>query len=283
MGTIYVHGPQSMRQTALVNEWRNGIYRIAYMGEGEYGVPITKHVDPYHVAEVIERMQQYVPLGALGDYHVFCSDLQLGSPFNGSWGGNALYDGERFNGWLVLSGVLTRPAWDIVTHEVAHEIDKTLLSETDRDTIHGIIGIPKLPNVSPTPWAERSQEVIAEYLTLVLFAQPLHEDMWRRWGYPSYQVGENMTAWARQRFTGMPKAMVEVDPDMLEVSVTEGSNTATVNGAPEMLVPGYPEAVAETRNGFFSLPMAAVTRWSGGTKAWDEQTRTGTFRIPKAR
>lgn len=279
MGTIYVHGPQSTRRTAVVSEWQNGIYRITYNSEGEYGVSADASVDPYHVVEVIDRMQRETPLGLVGDYHVFCSDLQLGEPFNGSWGANVLYDGERFNGWLVLSGKLTQPAWDIVAHEMAHEVDKSLLTEADRATIHSILGIPRLPDTG-VPWEERSQEVIAEYLTLALWQQPLHQDMWSRWGYPSFEQGENLKAWAASRFANLPRATVNVIPDYLEVSVTEGSNTATVNGVQEMLIPGYPEAVAETRNGFFSLPMTAIVRWTKGSKSWDEATRTGTFRIP---
>lgn len=280
MATIYVHGTQSSRRTAYVYPWQNGIYRIAYRGEGEYCVPIPDHLDPYHIGEIVERMQQTMPLGLVGDYHIFCTDLQLGDPFNGRWGGNTLFEGERFNGWVVLSGRLTKPAWDVVPHELAHEVDKTLLTEADREEIHRIIGIPRLPNYTPTPWEERSHEVIPEYLTLVLHNQPLHPEMWRRWGYPSFEVRENLRAWAARRFAGLPRARVEVIPDYLEVRVTEGSNIATVNGVPEELVPGYNEATAITHGGFFSLPMAAITRWLKGNKAWDEPTRTGTFKIP---
>lgn len=67
----------------------------------------------------------------------------------------------------------------------------------------------------------------------------------------------------------------------MTVQVTEGSDTALVDGQAVPLVPGYPQAVAETRNGFFSLPMAFMARLWRGDKAWNEQTRTGTFTIPR--
>ena len=67
----------------------------------------------------------------------------------------------------------------------------------------------------------------------------------------------------------------------VEVQVTEGANKATVDGVEQELVPGYPDAKAETRDGFFSLPMAFVARVMAGSKAWNENTRTGTFWIPR--
>ena len=272
-GTIYVHGPQSSLRTGLLAPWQNGIYRFSYMGEGQYCVPIGEHVNPRWVAQTLIRSQRYMPIS--GDYHVFCTDLQFGKPFNGRWGGNATYDGQRFSTFQVLSGKLTRPVEDITSHETAHHFDKTMLNDEDRRTIHDIIGIPNNGNDLGTPWEARSEEVIAEYLTLILGDQPLHQLMWQKWGYPTWETGERLRSWAERRFAGVPRAQVVVLPDMLEVSVTQGSRTALVNGQKEEI-----EATAITHGGFFSLPMASVTRWLKGSKSWDNATRTGTFKIP---
>jgi hypothetical protein len=273
--TITVYGPAWCAQWIHPTDGVLTPFRLSYKASGQFCYPLNESLDPSEVAHLIDRMQDVVPLGGIGDYDVLCLDHMLA--WDDPTAGQII--GQRFPGYIALSGRISIDLYDLLTHELTHSLDRTLLTERDRDDFFAIVGQAKGSEYD-TYWINRPQERMAEYISLALWDVPLRLDV-----QPLDAVTiANVRTWALAKFGGAPRARVVAHgmSDYIEIRATEGSNFLLVDGVRVFLDDIDPLVVADIVRGRFRLPMTSVNHILKGKRPhWDVVTRTGTWWIPR--
>src|SRR5690606_32826441 len=126
------------------------------------------------VREVLLRLQETCPLGAVGEFEVLLTGRQL-FPYDDPASG--LADGVRQPGWIGLAGRVHQDLDDLLGHELAHEL-ATRLSAVQVEYIWRELGQEEGDN-RHVLWEKRPQERLAEYLSAALWDLPIDERVLR--------------------------------------------------------------------------------------------------------
>lgn len=170
MRTIVIRDPAYCAQ--FIHPHPNGAYglfRLAYMGTGvpiaETGVP--PNVTPELVRETLERLQEVLPLGVIGDYEILVTGRQLLAADDPVAG---YAEGIRSTGWIALSGRVSSDLYDLLAHEIAHELEHCF-SASQLEEFWRIVGQEKGDLV---PWERSWKERFAEYLSAAIWGTPIN-------------------------------------------------------------------------------------------------------------
>lgn len=153
-----------------------GIYQLRYMGSAVTVVPahgVEPTVTPEAVRDVLQDLQQTVPLGWLGQglpFEVLVTGQQLLAGDDPT-AGNAL--GYWRPGWIALS-LRVRDLRDTLAHEIAHDI-WFQLSPEQQARFWEIVR--QQPGDRYDWWAVSPWERAAEYISAALWHTPIADDI----------------------------------------------------------------------------------------------------------
>lgn len=247
----------------------DGINRIAYGYQSELCEDWATAQDPYAVARVLEQAQDIVPMGWLDEYAILCPAQRLVALDEGGAPMDSL-NGERFDGWIVLSGVLDTglpdPLEDVLLHELAHEVAKRFIGPAQQTEFFGLTKLPVGDNLK-SQWQDRPQELIAEYLSAALWETPLDLRMAQQFGAPALELLVSIREWALNLIGDWHKAPIEVVTEKRAVTLTIGSTVAMVNGEEKTL-----EVAPILRAGRTGVPLRLVGEALGANVWYDSST-----------
>lgn len=183
-----------------------GLFRLAYMGTGvpiaETGVP--PNVTPELVRETLERLQEVLPLGVIGDYEILVTGRQLLAADDPVAG---YAEGIRSTGWIALSGRVSSDLYDLLAHEIAHELEHAF-SASRLDEFWRIVGQEKGDLV---PWERSWKERFAEYLSAAIWGTPINRAI-LEWNDPDpdEETLRRIREWALAIIGHGPRARVTI-------------------------------------------------------------------------
>lgn len=257
MGTIIIRDPEYCAD--YIRPHPNGVYgvyRLSYLGTG---APLVKsqaesNATPEAVAAALNRLQQALPLGILGDYQVLCTGMQIIACDDDPAAGRA--SGIHQPGWIGLSRQVQGDLLDILAHELAHPLEDHL-SECQREQLWQIIG--QAPGDEDGLWCRRPHERLAEYLSAALWGTPIDSRMpalsqetlarIREWALPILGRGGQ----ARITIGEEPRIILEI-----------GSTTALVDGRPIQM-----DVAPFIQDGRTFLPVRFITETLGRRVDWE--------------
>ncbi|WP_374711546.1 copper amine oxidase N-terminal domain-containing protein [Symbiobacterium terraclitae] len=227
MGTIVIRDPEYCAQ--FIGPHPSGQYGILRLSYGGTGVSIaqtgtTSNVTPEAVRDVLEELQNTLPLGIIGDYEILVTGRQLlagDDPLAG------YAEGVRAaGGWIALAGRIASDLRDVLAHEIAHELEHRF-SDSDLEEFWRIVG--QAPG-GLTPWERSWKERLAEYLSAAIWGTPINRAILE---YndpdPTEETLARIREWALARLGGGARARVTIgEQPILELTI--GSTTAVVNG-----------------------------------------------------
>lgn len=227
MGTIVIRDPEYCAQCIHPHpNGHHGMFRLSYNGTG---VPIaqtgaTPTITPDMVRDTLERLQEVLPLGVLGDYEILVTGRQL---LGGDDPVSGYAEGIRSaGGWIALSGRISSDLYDLLAHEIAHELEHCF-SDADLDEFWRIVGQEKGDLV---PWERSWKERFAEYLSAAIWGTPINRAI-LEWNDPdpTEETLARIRAWALPILGRGARARIAIGEEpfiVLEI----GSTRAVVNG-----------------------------------------------------
>lgn len=261
MRTIVIRDPAYCAQ--FIHPHPNGAYglfRLAYMGTGvpiaETGVP--PNVTPELVRETLERLQEVLPLGVIGDYEILVTGRQLLAADDPVAG---YAEGIRSaGGWIALSGRISSDLYDLLAHEIAHELEHCF-SDSQLEEFWRIVGQARGDLV---PWERSWKERFAEYLSAAIWGTPISRAI-LEWNDPDpdEETLARIREWALAHLGRSAQARVTIG-EQPRIVLTIGSTTAIVDGREvELDVP--PQIV----NGRTLVPLRFVAEALGCRVDWE--------------
>lgn len=228
MRTIVIRDPAYCAQ--FIHPHPNGAYglfRLAYMGTGvpiaETGVP--PNVTPELVRETLERLQEVLPLGVIGDYEILVTGRQLLAADDPVAG---YAEGIRSTGWIALSGRVSSDLYDLLAHEIAHELEHCF-SASQLEELWRIVGQEKGDLV---PWEKSWKERFAEYFSAAIWGTPIKQSI-LDWNDPdpTEETLARIREWAMPVLGTAQKARITIG-EQPWIVLQIGSTTAYVDGVP---------------------------------------------------
>lgn len=227
MRTIVIRDPAYCAQ--FIHPHPNGAHGLFRLSYGGTGVSIAQtgtapNVTPEAVRDVLEELQNTLPLGIIGDYEILVTGRQL---LGGDDPVSGYAEGIRSaGGWIALSGRISSDLYDLLAHEIAHELEHCF-SDADLDEFWRIVGQER---GGLAPWEKSWKERFAEYLSAALWGTPINRAILE---YndpdPDEATLARIREWALARLGGGARARVTIgEQPILELTI--GSTTAIVNG-----------------------------------------------------
>lgn len=264
MPTIMVYGPEYSRQWVRdIPGLMYGVRRLTYQGTGVYCVGGDgTSVNPGDVAAVIDRLQDVLPLGLIGDYEILVTDRQLLAAEDPV--GNYA-EAVRLPGWIALSYRTSTDLFDLLAHEIAHELEHHLSPE-QLAVFWQLVG--EGPGDRGGLWHLRPQERFAEYISAAIWRVPIAAVMPQL----GIDVLDRIRAWAKPILSRGSRAQVVLDTGEATpqrgIVLTIGSRTAIVDGQ-EVTIDVAPQLV----DGRTLAPVRFIAEALGRRVSWDETKR----------
>ncbi|MBY6277694.1 copper amine oxidase N-terminal domain-containing protein [Symbiobacterium thermophilum] len=226
MGTIVIRDPEYCAQFIRPHpSGAHGLFRLSY---GGIGVSIAQtgmapNVTPEAVRDVLEELQNTLPLGIIGDYEILVTGRQLLAADDPVAG---YAEGIRSTGWIALSGRVSSDLYDLLAHEIAHELEHAF-SASQLDEFWRIVGQEKGDLV---PWERSWKERFAEYLSAAIWGTPINRAI-LEWNDPApdEETLRRIREWALAIIGHGPRARVTIGEEPYIV-LHIGSPVAFVDG-----------------------------------------------------
>lgn len=266
--TVRILGPAACRPFVMPSA-HYGINLIAYNLDARPCEPWQGYQDPKAVAAILERMQQTVPMGWMPEgYVILCPDQKLVVLDDGGQPSPLMaINGERLDGWIVLSADIDRDLADLVSHETTHELAARFFGPAEQAELMALTGWPHEENTSPH-WHLRPQEILAEVISTALWGMPFNEVMLATFGAPTPELLSAVKEWALNIIGDWPKAQFAAVDTKRTVTLTISSTTATVNGEPITL-----DVAPVLKAGRTCVPLRMLTEALGAVVTWNDVSK----------
>ncbi|MGE5673848.1 MAG: copper amine oxidase N-terminal domain-containing protein [Mycobacterium leprae] len=263
MHTITIYPPTSLKEYIQpIPGDRYGMQRLLYNGQHNYLLPYTEpqSIPPMEIRNSLLRLQERLPLGGLGEYEVLLLNAQIMEALDPA---SAMVDGQRFPGFIVLSGRIDASHEDILSHELTHELLRTYVNQLEEQEFFNLIDQLRGSELDPE-WEKRPQERMAEYVSAAIWGEPVNE------GMPplSAPVLERVKEWAQKQFGSQEKARVVIDEQRV-ITLQIGNIHAIVDGE-EVLMDVAPVLVKDRT----LASVRFICETLGYQVEWDEKSRT---------